>query len=375
MAGINIKSLSTDISKQNAGRSIWTRDLSIGNKKPSIAFKERFFLELATLLEAGMDLKAVLELLEQEYKNEKETQTVKQVKGKVVAGASFSEALQKVGSFSAYEYYSVKIGEETGQLVKVAYEIASYYSRKRKQRKQIISALSYPMVIMLTSFLAVGFMLGFIVPMFTDVFKRFNGELPYITQLIINLSGFITDHLYSGMAFLLVAIAALYFISSFQAVQRSFSMAILKIPVLGSFIKTVYLARFNTSLALLVASKVPLLEALKLVGLMVNFYPIERAIKQMEGDILQGESFHLSLGKHAIFSNQMVAMIKVGEEVNKLDVFLERMAMRCEEDIDQRTQLLTTFLEPFMIIVLGIMVGVILVAMYLPMFELSTSIM
>lgn len=377
MAGIDISKLNkpkVDTSKAT-GKSLFERDIKLGSGGANDRFRENFFLQIATMLEAGMDLRAVLELVQKENKKASLKELVGTVLNKVVRGASFWEALRDSNKFSAYEYYSIQIGEETGKLQGVSYELAAYYTRRIKQKRQFVSALSYPVVILVVSVLAVGFMLGFIVPMFTDVFKRFGGELPYITRLLVSIANQLTTNFHIIIIAFTAISVGLYFLIKIDKVRNSLSQAIIKVPIIGSLIKAIYLARFCTSLSLLLGSKVALLEALKLVRQMVNFYPVSSPIEKIERDILQGVQLHEALGKFNIYDSQFIALIKVGEEVNKLDSFLARLANRYSDLVEQRTQLLNTFLEPLMIVFLGGMIGLILVAMYLPMFQLSTEIL
>jgi type IV pilus assembly protein PilC len=377
MAGLDIREISQRAQHPAArGRAEQPNEAALHYKGVlKDRFKESFYLELATMLEAGLDLRGVLQLVTKEQKKVKQQAVLEHILQTVVQGASFSAALKKSGCFTPYEYFSIQIGEETGQLIKVARELASYYSRKIKQKRQFVNALSYPIVILLTSVGAVGFMLAFIIPMFSDVFKRFGSKLPYLTQVLINLSRGFTDHFWLLLLALAALITAAKLLLRWQPARQRLSVLLIHTPGIGPLVHSLYLARFCGSLALLVAAKVPLLQALGLVRQMVSFYPIAAPLAEVEASILRGHSFSKSLEKHKIFDSHLVALLRVGEEVNSLDVFLERLAQRYSEAVDQRTQLINTFLEPFMIIFLGGMVGIILVAMYMPMFQLSQGFM
>jgi type IV pilus assembly protein PilC len=146
------------------------------------------------------------------------------------------------------------------------------------------------------------------------------------------------------------------------------------IPFIGVVLIKIQLARFCTSMALLTAAKVPLVRAIQLVKQMIVFYPLKESLKNIENDIMAGKHLHDSLSAFSIYDRRMIALIKVGEEVNQLDQFFQKLATAYSEEAEYKTQLLSTFLEPIIIIFLGFVVGFILVAMYLPMFQLSTSI-
>ena len=148
----------------------------------------------------------------------------------------------------------------------------------------------------------------------------------------------------------------------------------MRLPVFGKLIQKVYLARMCQSLSLLLGAKTPLVNAFTLVEEMIGFYPIESAIKQIKGEIVKGESLHQGLAKFAIFDKRLVSLTKIAEEINQLDKTFERLSKQYQEDIEFRTKLIGTIIEPLIIVVIGLVVGVIMVSMYMPMFNLSNVI-
>ncbi len=336
--------------------------------------KESFYLELNTLLSAGMDLRAALDLIEEEFKGNAASEVIAQIKARVVSGAGFSESLAQSKSFTPYEYYSVKIGEETGKLTVVLHELSRYYTQKIKQKRQMVSALSYPVLILCTSLGAVSFMLYFIVPMFSEVFARFGGELPYLTRQIIAASVWLENYFLLLIAIAIVIVIGIVSVKHMLWYQKLTTSIIRRIPLIGKLYTHLHLARFCTAMALLTGAKIPLLNAITLTEKMISFYPIQVSLKGIKADITQGKHLHESLAAYAIYDPRLLALIKVGEEVNALDTFFAKLSEQYQENVEHQTALLSTFLEPVVIILLGMMVGFILVAMYLPMFELSSGI-
>lgn len=381
MSGVSLKDLtnkSAPGTQKPSGtfdlKAVLEKDIKLFPVKFTDRNKESFYLELHTLLTSGLDIKSALELIEQEQVKPFHTGIIRNVKENLINGDSLWEAMQKSGQFTPYEYFSVQIGEETGKLGLVLDQLYQFYFSKLKQRRQFISALSYPVIILCTSIGAVTFMLLFIVPMFNDIFKRFGGELPYLTQLIIDISAFIQSY-FLLMSAVVLAIGIYLYRSRNKIWMRKFSSRFMRrIPVIGKIIYSVQLARFCSSMALLLGSKVPIIRSIGLIDQMVTFYPIQVTLHPIVQDILNGESLHTSMAKYSIYNRKMVSLIKVGEEVNKLDVFFEKLSRQYSTEVDHQTGLLNTFLEPFMIIFLGIVVGFILLAMYMPMFQMSTSI-
>ena len=352
-----------------------SRDIRLGGRRqPSAKQREGIYQELGMLLGAGIDIKTALDLQVGQHRPPLQT-TLAQLRDAVVGGSTVAAALQQTGQFSAYEYYSVQIGEETGQLAAILQELARYYTRQIKQRRQLVQALAYPVLVLGTAVGAVLFMLRFIVPMFADVFKRFGGELPPLTRAIVGLAGLVREQ---ALPAVLVA-AGLAFLGRWllrrPAARLLLSRALLGVPVLGPLLRGVYLGRLCGSLALLTGAHVPLLQALALARQMLSFAPLVQALETVESRVLGGASLHASLAEFGyLFDARLVALVKVGEEVNKLDYFFTLLAQQYGEEVDHRASLLSTALEPVIILFLGLVVGLILVGMYLPIFQISNSI-
>ena len=360
--------------KDQRSTSFLNREIKLFKSRLPDRIKEGFYLELNTLLSSGVDIRSALDLLADEQTKPAHKTLIKSIHDSIVEGASLSDALKTSEYFTPYEYFSVQIGEESGKLNEVLKELARFYTKKLKQRRQMINALSYPSLILFTSIAAVVFMLAFIVPMFSDVFTRFGGKLPALTQSIISLSEFFADQL-PAMSLLMISLIIFIFYNKNKTWFRRYGTALfLKIPVIGEVYAGIHLARFCSAMALLIGSRVPLLRAIQLVRQMMNFYPINISLDEIEKGILNGKSLHSTMKGFKIYSPRMISLLKVGEEVNSLDSFFDKLGKSYAEEAEHKTGLLSTFLEPVMIIFLGVIVGFILIAMYLPMFQLSGSI-
>jgi len=342
---------------------------SFGNKK-----KEDFYSELSVLLNAGINLKEGLSLIQENQKKEKMQSFFRDLVEGLVSGKSFYEVLCEKSEFSEYEYYSVKIGEETGTLPRIVEELGKFYSNKNEQRRGLINALTYPIIILCTAILVVVFMLRMVVPMFEDIFRQNGVDLPGITVAIINISNFIKDY-----GWLVLLILALLFIAKKALAQKAWfkqgsDKLLMKIPYVGNFVVSVYLAQFTQSVALLTSSKVPMLRSIQLVKKMIDFYPLTEALTSVEKGVLAGLSLNQSMSKNKIFDNKMISLVKVAEETNQTEYIFERLNQQYAIEVKQKSKLLSTLMEPLIILVIGIFVGVILVSMYLPMFKLSSVV-
>ena len=335
--------------------ALLNQDIQLGGRgKPSAKQREALYLELGMLLGAGVDIKTALDLQVQQHRPPLRT-TLEQLRNAVVSGSTVAAALEATGHFSAYEYYSVRIGEETGRLADILQELARYYTRQIKQRRQLVQALAYPVLVLSTAGGAVLFMLRFIVPMFADVFKRFGGELPPLTKAIVGLSAAVREHALPGLLVFVGLLLLSRWLARLPAYRYAMSRVLLRVPVLGPLMRGVYLGRLCGSLALLTGAHVPLLQALALARQMLNFAPLVRALEAVESTVLQGNSLHSSLAEFGfLFDARLVALVKVGEEVNKLDYFFALLAQQYGDEVDHRAALLSTALEPLIMLFLEI---------------------
>ncbi len=358
----------------NDQQSIWDMEISFGGK--GIPDKEKFGLyhQLHNLIDAGIDIRYAFEILENQIKNKKTKQKIAKIRAEVINGKALSNAMEDSGYFTKYEFYSIKIGEETGRLNEVLSQLYDFFEDKIAQRRQVISALSYPVLILLSSVGAVSFMMFLIIPMFEGIFKRFGSKLPWITEVILAISQFLQQNFWYFLLGILLMIGLNKYFSNNKKYQSFKEGIILKTPVFGGLYQSIYLARFCTSMSLLVKSEVPIINALEMVKNMINFQHLEKPINIIREEIINGSSLHKSMQSFSIFDHEMLGLIKVGEEVNRLGDFFHKLANNYTENVKHRTAILGTVLEPAMIIFLGLIVAVILVAMYLPMFELSSNV-
>jgi len=349
----------------------WQKDIRLNKGIPD-KIKEGFYLELNTLLSAGVDVRSAIALVAEQQKKARYRQLFSTLQADIIQGATFSAALGKHDGFSKYELFSIQIGEETGRLPVVLKDLYQYFQKKIRQRRQIISALTYPTIVISVAVIAVVFMANFIVPMFSTIFQRFgNGELPAVTRMVVSISQFTRQFAAGWILILLTLIVTAWYQRKKPWYRRYMSALVLKMPGIGNLVSKIYLARMANSLSLLISARVPMLQAIQLVKQMIPFYPIEISLAEVEAGILRGQSLHSSLAAHKIYPSKMVALLKVGEEVNQLDVFFEKIHQQYTEEVAYDTALLSNLMEPLIIVFLGLVVGVILIAMYLPLFKMG----
>lgn len=336
--------------------------------------KQSFYLELAVLLKAGITIKEALTLIIESFKKKSDKEILEKILHQVVNGKSFSEAIYSSKYFSEYEYFSLKIGEETGTTARVCKELGVFYERKNEQKRIVIAALTYPSIVLSTAVLVVIFMLSYVVPMFQDIFKQNNMELPMLTRLIIKMSGFTKS--YGSIFFLLIVafvFTSRFFRNNYQY-KKNLHYLLLKTPVFGPFITKVYLAQFTQAVALLTASKVPILNSIQMVRKMIQFVPLQDSLQKVENHILKGGSLSESLKGNKLFDNRIISLVKVAEETNQTEYVFNQLNEQFNQEVVQQSKIMATVLEPLIIVFVGVLVAVLLVAMYLPMFQLSSAI-
>jgi type IV pilus assembly protein PilC len=381
MSGININKDYTDHHSKEKNNSfekvisLLNKDISLSGKKLKDRKKNNFYLDIYVLLSSGVDIKTTLDIISSDAQKKEDKELLGKLGKDIINGMGLSEAMDHSGKFSAYEIHSISIGEESGQLVSVIKNLCDYYSKKIEQKRKIINALSYPLIVMTTAVLAIAFMLRFIIPMFEDVFKRFNNkELPAVTRFIIHLSNFFSHNYLTGL-FILVLIVILYFAVKKKPWHRKFSShLLLRLPVFGEIFRKIYLGRFCMSMELLAGAKVPLINSIQLMKKMIGFYPLEVSLDPIEKNLISGKSLHESLAEFKVYDKRMVSLIKVAEEVNQLQEVFGKLKKQYNDDVDYRSNTMGNLLEPLIIIFIGLFVGIVLIAMYLPMFQLSTTI-
>lgn len=352
-------------------KSIWSKEITLFSNRKSYSFNYRFFSELALLIEAGVDVHKTLEIIGGTCSKENEKATLKQIKEAIVNGSTLSEALDTTRRFVKYDTMTIAIGEETGELSTVLKSLSNYYTKKIAQRRQITGALSYPILVLITTVLSMVFMFNYIIPMFEDVFKRFNGTLPPLTRSIIALS-----ETFNRIGWVILLIIVVLFATAFICRKkdwyRSFvSSLIERTPIVKDISILTYKGRFCQTLALLISSKVHLQEALRLIKDVIGYYPLEKALSKIIEDISSGKSLSEAISPYKFFDRKMVSMTLVGEEVNKLDVIYDQLSNQYSNELDVKIKSMNSLLEPILIIFVGAMVGVILISMYLPIFHLG----
>lgn len=359
------------VSIEAVSTSALQRDINIPGLSDRIALKDVSIMarQLATMIQSGLSLLRALNILSDQTENKALARKIQDVRGDVETGVSLSSALSKhPETFPPLMINMVRAGEVGGFLDNVLLSIAENFEASVKLRGKVKSAMTYPAVVFVIAILAVVGMLLFIVPVFAKMFDGLGGTLPPLTAALVGVSNFLRV---GGIPILVILIitAVLWSRNRHRPEFRArVEPLMLKLPVFGALVKKIALARFTRNLSAMIKAGVPILQALDIVGEASGNIVIERASKDVKESVRTGNSLAGPLADHPIFPPMVVQMISVGEDTGALDQMLEKIAEFYDQEVESTTEALTSLIEPLMIGVLGGIVGVMIIALYMPIF-------
>lgn len=358
-----------DIKEQGAGQ----KDILEPFKNAKLADIVIFTRQFATMINAGLPIVRALYILGEQTTNKKLQDTIVKVREDVEAGLALSEALAKHPKvFSRLYIEMVRAGEIGGILDGVLLRVAAQLEKDQELRRKVKSAMSYPTVVLVLALLATAFMLIFIVPIFAQMFEDLGGTLPLPTRIAMGASSLLTGPggLLVGAALIGGTIFFLRWIKTEEG-RKVWGRAVLKFPVkIGEVIQKVALARFARTLGTLSAAGVPILQALEITATSAGNWVIEDALLKSRDSIREGLPIYKPLENAPVFPPMVTRMIAVGEETGDIDGMLSKIADFYESEVDATVKALTSIIEPLMIVVVGGIVGSIIIAMYMPMFQI-----
>jgi type IV pilus assembly protein PilC len=330
-----------------------------------------FTRQFSAMVEAKITLVQILDILSRQMENEKFASILKKIKNDVQDGKTLTEAFGRYPQvFSTFYLNMIRVGEMTGRLDYMLSRVAVYLEKMNALRRSLIQALSYPALVALVAFAAVAFLLMYVVPSFAEMFRDFDKELPVITVILLKLSRFITERFWLILILLLTAGFGIRYYFSTPKGRRYRDLLSLKLPISGSIIRKNFVSRFSRTLSILLESGIPMLEALEVTANSISNVVVKQEIQQMHYFAEKGDLLTRSIQKSKIFPLMVSQMITVGEETARLDHMLAKVANFNDDEIEASLKNLTSILEPLIIVILGIILGVILIALYMPLFDM-----
>ncbi len=340
----------------------------IVKEKDIILFARQF----STMIDAGLPIIQCLEILYTQQGNKTFKRMIKEIKEKVEGGATMAEALKRFPKhFDDLFVNMIAAGEAGGILDAILRRLAAYMEKAAKLKAQVKGAMTYPIVTLIIAVAVLGVILVFVIPVFEEMFADFGGELPIPTQIVVAASEIVK----SKIVYIIIGIIILGFTArKFYATEKGQDVAddlLLKIPVFGELLRKVAVAKFTRTMGTMLASGVAILEALDIVAKTAGNRTVEKAIYDVRSGIAEGRTMADPLQESGVFPAMVCQMISVGESTGALDAMLEKIADFYDEEVDQAVDNLTALIEPFMLVFLGVMIGGLVVAMYLPIFKMA----
>ncbi|MDQ6860633.1 MAG: type II secretion system F family protein [Verrucomicrobiota bacterium] len=389
MSGKIVSGIQDALNEDNAVTSLMSRGLMVlslqqkaaanKSKKKNYKVKETDLVlctrQLSTMVEAGISLVQALTALYDQCDPKRQKglrEVISDVTTRVQGGETFNEAIAKHPRvFDRLFISMVKAGEHGGLLAEILDRLAGFLEASARLRKKIKSAMTYPVIVICIAFAITTFLIVKVVPIFGEIFKDFGAKLPAPTQFLIDVSDFVRGDwyiLFGGIAAVIFGIRA--FVRSTRGKQL-WDRWKLKLPIFGPLVRKICMSRFSRTFAQLIRSGVPILEVLDIVAGSSGNHVIETSIKGVAEDVEKGDNLSIALSKKPVFPPMLLRMVAAGEATGKIDTMLEKMADFWDEEVEAMLDALTSLIEPMLICFLGVIVGGIVIAMFLPIFKLN----
>jgi type IV pilus assembly protein PilC len=388
-SGKIVSGIQDALNEDNAVTSLMSRGLMVlslqqkaaanKSRKKTWTVKETdlvlFTRQLSTMIEAGISLvQALTALYDQcDAKRQRNLRNIiSDVTTRVQGGETFNESIAKHPRvFDRLFVSMVKAGECGGLLAEILDRLAGFLEASARLRKKVKSAMTYPVIVISIAFAITTFLLVKVVPIFGEIFQDFGAKLPAPTQFLIDVSDFLRGEWYFLLAGAGCIIFGLRFFLRSAGGKRFADRWKLKLPIFGPLMHKICMSRFSRTFAQLIRSGVPILEVLDIVGGASGNHVVETSIKGVSDDVEKGDNLSVALSKKKIFPPMMLRMVAAGEATGKIDTMLEKMADFWDEEIEAMLDALTSLIEPLLIVFLGVIVGGIVIAMFLPIFKLN----
>jgi type IV pilus assembly protein PilC len=334
-----------------------------------------FTRQFSTMIDAGLPLVQCLNILSEQSESKVLRSVTTMVARHVEAGSTLADALRRhPRTFDDLYTNLVQVGETGGILDTVLQRLSGYIEKAAALKRKVKSAMIYPATIIGVAFLVVVFMLTFVIPTFAQMFKNLGADLPLPTQIVLWLSDFMLSYWWAVILAAAGVVFGIRWYYGTDAGQANIDALLLKLPVFGTLLRKVAVARFTRTFGTLVSSGVPILEGLRITAKTAGNRVVERAVMNCRAAVTAGKTLAEPLRASTVFPPMVTHMISVGEQTGALDAMLSKIADFYDDEVDTAVGALTALIEPLMIVILGVIIGGLVVAMYLPIFRLVTLI-
>ena len=362
--GIRVKSINKQITLFESKKAIKPADIAV------------FTRQLATMLKAGVPLVQSFDIVADGLDNPSMRKLILEIKNDVASGGSLAGAMAKHPRYFDDLFCSlVESGEQSGALETMLARVATYKEKTEALKKKIKKAMTYPIMVIVVAIVVSAILLIKVVPTFAEVFSGFGADLPAFTLLVLKISDFMVAYWF--IVFAIIG-AALVGFREARLRSKAFSDAIdaltLKIPVIGAIVYESVIARFSRTLSTTFSAGVPLVEALESVAGAAGNAVFSKLITEVKNEVTTGTQINVALKKSGKFPNLLIQMVAIGEESGSLDEMLDKVADHYEQSVDDLVDNMSALMEPFIMAVLGVLIGGLVIAMYLPIFQLGSVV-
>jgi type IV pilus assembly protein PilC len=350
---------------------------SISFMQPKVTKKDLviFTRQFSTMIDAGLPLVQGLNILSEQMENKTFKGMLKQVTKDVEGGATLADALNKHPKvFDALFVNLVAAGEVGGILDTILQRLAAYIEKAEKLKSKVKGAMVYPIAVLIIGVLVMAVIMVFVIPVFQEMFSSLGKGLPALTQIVINVSNFTKGNIHFLIGGTIVFIWAFRRYRSTRSGKRNIDIILLKMPIFGELIRKVAVARFTRTLGTMISSGVPILDALEITAKTSGNAVVEEVIFEARTSIAEGQTIADPLSESDIFPGMVTQMISVGESTGALDAMLDKIATFYDDEVDASVSALTALMEPLMMMLLAGALGPIIIAMYLPIFQMASAL-
>ena len=343
---------------------------SVGSKDIAV-----FTRQFSVMIDAGLPLVQCLEILAGQQSNKVFAAVLTDVRQDVEAGSTLADAMRKHPKvFDDLYANMVAAGEAGGILDTILQRLSTYIEKAVKLKAAVRGALVYPVSVIVIAVVVVWVILTFVIPVFADLFAGLGAQLPLPTQIVVNLSNFLRSWWWLVLGVIVAAVVLVRQYYQTPQGRRTLDAFMLKFPVIGTLLRKIAVARFCRTLGTLTSSGVPILDGLDITARTAGNAVVQEAIQNVRKEVEQGKTISEPLAKSGVFPSMVVQMVQVGEQTGAMDTMLSKIADFYEDEVDEATQNLLSLLEPLIILFLGVVIGGIVIAMYMPMFSLISKI-
>jgi type IV pilus assembly protein PilC len=330
-----------------------------------------FTRQFAVMLNAGLPLVQCLEAIGSQHPNAAFKNVLEQVRNDVESGTTLSEAMSRHPKvFDSLFTNMIAAGEAGGMLDTILQRLSSFIEKIVKLKRAVRSAMIYPTIILFVAAVVVTVILWKVIPVFRTLFEGFNVELPLLTRMVVGVSTIVENYIIFIVAFLALAAFGVRAFYRTEHGRYAVDRYLLRVPVLGDILRKIAVARFTRTLATLLTSGVPILEGLDITSRTAGNAILEEVIRQLRRQIEEGKTLSEPMKQSGFFPPMVIQMVSVGESTGELDNMLVKVADYFEEEVDTLVANLLTIMEPIIMVILGVIVGTIVIAMYMPLFKL-----